>query len=190
MKFPAILLSLLVPVCAAIADQDPRIAPSHYFTGYLGTSLTILGSEDTRAGGAFGYAFGRLEPRFAYGDIKAQLVYEGYVDHTQSGGANGDPENNTYAFGGLAYGRWRWQVDRFGNGMYFDLGWGFQYANHVTNDLDSQINSTPVMDVGGTFRSGPHEYFLGLRFLHISDAGLRGKNAGQNELYLMLGVRY
>jgi len=175
----------------ALADDlDPRTTPSHYFAGFFGKSQIIFGSEDGRFGGGVSYAFGKPEKRFQMGEIPAQLVYEGYVDHTQSDGGSGFPANSTFAVGGLAYARWRWQVDKFGNGVYYDLGWGLQAASEVTLDLESTVNSTPVMDFGGVYREGHREYMIGLRYLHISNAGIVRPNYGQNEVFLTIGCRY
>lgn len=175
---------------ASADDDNPLTKPSHYITGFLGESELIFGSEDGRFGGGVSYGFGRPEKRFQIGDLAAQLVYEGYVDHTQSGGGQGTPPNSTFAVGGLAYARWRWPVDRFGNGVYADFGWGLQFADQPTLDLESQLNSTPILDFGGSLKDGHAEYLLGLRFLHISNAGFVKPNYGQNELFVTFGFRY
>jgi hypothetical protein len=191
MKFASIFaLSLCAPCVVFADDQDPLITPSHYLMGFFGQSATILGSEDGRFGGGVSYAFGQPEKRFYMKGIPAQLVYEGYIDHTQSDGGGGIPANSTMAVGALSYARWRWPIDRDGNGVYADLGWGLQFADRTTLDLDSRLNSTPVLDFGGTYKEGNHEYLIGIRYLHISNAGTVRPNYGQNEFFFTLGVRY
>jgi len=191
MKIVASFLFLITLSCLSFADDvDPRNAPSHYVTGFFGQSQIIFGSEDGRFGGGIAYGYGQPEPRFTHGLIAGQLVYEGYVDHTQSDGGSGYPANNTLAGGVLAFGRWRWPMDREGNGVYADLGWGFQMASQTTLDLESDFNSTPVAGFGGVFKDGAKEYLIGLRFLHISNAGLVKPNYGQNELFITFGFRY
>jgi len=184
------LLSCALTGAVLADDVESPTAPSHYISGFLGKSMIMLGSEDVRFGGGLSYAFGRPEKRFQLGQIPAQLVYEGYVDATHSNGANGCSPNSTIAVGGLAYARWRWPLDRHGNSMFFDLGWGLQLADEPTVDLSSDLNSTPVLDIGGIHRAGKLEYLAGLRVLHISNAGTDRPNYGQNELFLMFGVRY
>ncbi len=185
----AVLVSALSVHLAKADDPDPLTKSSHYFMGFFGRSELIFGSEDSRFGGGLSYAYGKPEKRFQLGHIPAQLVYEGYVDHTQSGGS-GFPPNSTLATGGLGYARWRWPMDQQGNGVYVDLGWGMQFANRPTLDLDTRLNSTPVLGLGGVFRDGSKEFLIGLRYLHISNAGTNHPNFGQNEIFLTLGVRY
>jgi len=158
--------------------------------GFLGQGQLIFGSQDPRYGGGILFGYGRPEPRFQLGQIPAQLVYEGYADETRSPGAGGESPNETFAVGVLGLSRWRWPLDKNGNGVYVDLGWGLQFANQATIDLDSELNSTPVLGFGGTFKSGTQEYMIGLRYLHISNAGFKKPNDGQNELLLTFGVRY
>lgn len=191
MKIATLFLLLTTFSCIAFADDpDSLSSPSHYITGFAGRSIQIFGSEDGRFGGGLSYAYGQPEPRFSTGQIKAQLVYEGYIDHTESNGGSGFSRNATFGFGGLSYGRWRWPMDQYGNGVYFDLGLGLQLATQPTLDLESVLNSTPVMDFGGVFRDGHNEYLIGFRFLHISNAGTVRPNYGQNELFFTLGFRY
>jgi hypothetical protein len=191
MKFVSCLFLVLSSIVSVFADdQDPLTKPSHYVMGFFGQSQTILGSEDGRFGGGVSFAYGQPEKRFFMKGIPAQLVYEGYFDHTQSDGGNGFPPNSTVAVGALAYARWRWPVDKDGNGVYADLGWGLQFANQPTLDLDTRLNSTPVLDLGGTFREGRNVYLIGIRYLHISNAGTDRPNYGQNEFFFTFGFRY
>lgn len=191
MKFVLSLVAILSLQCLVFADDsDSLTRPSHYLIGFFGQSATILGSEDGRYGGGIGYAYGQPEKRFKMGGALAQLVYEGYVDHTESDGSNTYPANATVALGGLAYARWRWPLDREGNGFYTDLGWGLQFANQPTLDLDTRLNSTPVLDFGGTIKDGHTEYMVGIRYLHISNAGTDRPNYGQNEFFFTVGIRY
>jgi len=149
----------------------------------------MLGSEDVRGGYALSYGYGRPEPKFRAGQIPAQLVYEGYVNHTQSAGVDPIRGDDTFAYGALAYSRWRWPLDKNGNGIYFDLGWGLQYASHPTVDLDTHINSTPIAGIGGAFKSGNREYLIGLRLMHISNGGTDRPNFGDNQLMLTFSIR-
>ena len=181
---------LLLPALGLADNSDPRSDPTHYVTAFYGRSQLIFGSEDNRFGGGIAFGYGRPEPRFANGSIAAQMVYETYVDHTQSPGGGGIAPNSTFAGGVLAYSRWLWPTDQYGNGVYADLGWGFQVATETTLDLESIFNSTPVLGFGGIFKDGNHDYLVGIRYLHISNAGFVKPNYGQNELFLTIGFRY
>lgn len=158
--------------------------PSYYFNLFGGQSMTILGSEDRRTGFGLGFGYGRPEPRFHVRGMRTQLVYEAYYDHTSSRGASGHGPNQAETFGAMAYGRWRWPLKR-GVGIYATAGWGLQYTNRTSVDLDSNINSTPMLGLGFSWDTGDGEASIGLRFLHISNAGTRGRNQGQNQLYLV-----
>lgn len=170
---------------APVTRQDPSfVAKSHYGGFFAGRSELILGSEDERFGGGVFYGFGRPDPRLKFGYVPAQQVAEVYLDRTHSKGANGDPTNDSYALGVLEYGRWRFKS------VYFDLGLGLQFQNRATTDLPSYLNSTPMLGVGFVSNSQGHDLFTGVRLLHISNARTKHKNPGQNELFLMVGIRF
>ena len=178
----------------ALADEPDKFqsqldVPSYYFNIFGGQSMTILGSEDRRTGFGVGFGYGRPEPRFHMRGVRSQLVYEAYYDHTSSRGASGMGPNQAESFGLLAYGMWRWPPRR-GFGLYATAGWGLQYTNRTSVDLDSKINSTPMLGLGVSWDTGRGEGSIGIRFVHISNAGLVGNNQGQNQLYLVYGWRF
>ena len=67
---------------------------------------------------------------------------------------------------------------------------GLQVQDRRSTDIPSFVNSTPVVGGGFVFHTGGKDYYTGLRLLHISNAHTQSSNAGQNQLCLMLGVRY
>ncbi|MBI3722216.1 MAG: hypothetical protein HY248_06645, partial [Fimbriimonas ginsengisoli] len=138
----------------AAAQQADLAAKSHYAGLFAGRSQLILGSEDTRVGGGLYYGYGRPEKRLRFGRMRTQLVFEGYVLRTHSGGANGDPPNDVDALGGLAYAHYRWKS------AYLDIGIGLQASNHVSTDLPSYVNSTPMAGAGAVVRSGRTDWLL------------------------------
>lgn len=172
------------------AQRLPHNRQSQYLYGYFGQSVSWLGSEEIRLGGGLGYALGKPEPRFQWGRISSQLVYDAYIGNTSGRSGYSVGNETTTAMGVLAYGRWFWPRDEKGRGMYADLGWGLQYANHTSRDLNLTFNSTPTLGVGGVFPTGNREVLLGLRYLHVSNGGLKKPNQGQNQFYLMLGLRF
>jgi len=190
----SLVAALATATSVGMATDDPSDTnklnvPSYYFNIFGGQSMTVLGSEDRRTGIGFGFGYGRPEPRFHIKGLRAQLVYEAYYDHNSSRGASGDGPNQAETFGVMAYGRWRWPQRR-GFGFYATLGWGLQYTNRTSIDLDSNVNSTPMAGLGFSWDTGDQEGSIGLRFLHISNAGTRGRNQGQNQLYLVYGLRF
>jgi hypothetical protein len=185
---------LLMGAASAWSDNDdPHIrllvAKSYFVHLFTGQSLTVLGSEDRRTGFGLGFAYGRPEKRFAAKGVGAQIVYEVYWDHTSSRGASGRGPNQAESLGGLAYGRWRWPMHR-NLGFYACAGWGLQWTNRTSVDLDSQLNSTPMVGLGVSFDTGRGEGSVGLRFIHISNAGFVGSNQGQNQLFLDYSWRF
>lgn len=176
-------------VCASTPDDARFAKRSIYFNLTGGQSLLILGSEDRRAGIGFGFAYGRPEPRFTFHRTKAELVYEIYYDHTESRGASGHGPNQVESYGTLAYGRYHWSAGRK-LGIYATAGIGLQYSNQTTVDLGSHINSTPMIGFGITWDAGEGEGSLGIRLLHISNAGLIPPNQGQNQLFLVYTWRF
>jgi hypothetical protein len=169
--------------------HDRLYEKSYYFNIYGGQSMTILGSEDRRTGFGIGFGYGRREPRFAIKGVGSQLVYEVYYEHSSSRGASGQGPNQSESFGVLAYARHRWPQRR-GMGLYATVGWGLQYTNRTSVDLDSNLNSTPMLGLGVSWENGFGEGSIGLRFVHISNAGLVGRNQGQNQLSLVYSLRF
>jgi hypothetical protein len=175
---------MLAPLAASASDGASR-----YLTVFGGRSQLYLGSEDPRRTGGIGLAFGRLEPRLRFRATPGELFVEGYYAHSGTPGASGSGPNETEALGALAYARYRLENGR-GWHAYGDLGWGLQYATQTTVDLDSRFNSTPILGIGVAFDTFEGEMSVGLRMLHISNAGLSGRNQGQNQLFVVLGFRY
>ncbi len=151
LKAGVVLLLALGGGFSAANDNEIKLrdleAPSFYFQIFGGQSMTILGSEDRRTTFGIGLAYGRPEPRFHVDGVASQLVYEVYYDRNSSRGASGQPPNEADTFGALAYARFRWPT-RQGFGFYATAGWGLQYTDETSVDLDSKINSTPMLGFG------------------------------------------
>lgn len=177
---------LLVGIVAAGAPEFDRPATNLLLGG--GASQLLLGSEDRRL--AWYGGLQRVTPRSRIrllGHPDAMAI-EGYVMHSHGGGDEGVPRDQSWAIGALI----SWQTAGAHSPWAFEYGWGLQVANRTTQDIDSQLASTPM--IGGIYRLSDRA-FLSLRLFHISNAGLgsrgaqRGKNQGQNQLHLLLGWR-
>lgn len=153
---------------------------------FIGQSWFLMGTEDFRQGGGVAVQRVRPEPRLTYKGSRGELVWELNVASTVGGDKFEWPGDTTTAVGAVALARWpvRWSRGVFG---YVEAGWGLQYANAVTIDLPSRLNSTPTLGFG--FDLGA-QVRVGVRCMHISNAGTRGNNPGQNQLFLMLGYRF
>jgi hypothetical protein len=151
-----------------------------------GRSELVLGSEDQRFGGGLFYEYGRPDRKLKLFGLPTQRISEVYLSRTHSGGGqSGDPHNNdTHALGALEQARMRFKS------VYFDVGWGLQVQSRRTTDLPSYVNSTPTVGAGFVFNTQKMDWLVGLRWLHISNGGTQRRNPGQNQLFLMIGVRY
>ena len=173
----------------AVPLQDRLLKPSYYVTGALGHSQRILGSEENRNNEFWSVGFGKPEPRFRYKSFNAQLLVEAYYERSEVGRVRRSLPNATDAFGVLAIARYRF-AKRGRVGGYFDIGWGAQYVDMRTRDLESRLNSTPMFGAGIGVDLPHGELLLGGRFLHLSKAGLIGDNQGQNQLFVTVTYRF
>lgn len=171
-----------------MAPKDFRYTPSWYVTSYIGQSFGILGSSEIRAGSGLNVGYAVSEPRFRFRRNPAQKVWEVYVNRSYSRSEADSPETN--AVGVLLMSRWHSKRDDQGRGFFLDIGWGLQLANHETIDLDSSLNSTPTIDFGATYPMGKQECMFMIRYMHASNAGLKGDNRGNNLVAIVAGVRF
>lgn len=161
------------------ADDDWRVV---LFTG---KSLTVLGSEDPRNARGFGVELETgPESRLRWGSRPGSLVLSAYWSYSHSQGIRNDAANSYQAYGVLAAGRYRWRAGQVR--LFGDVGLGIQMLSHQSRDLDSKINTTPVLDLGLEFDCG----LLGVRLLHVSNAGVVGGNEGQNQLFLFVAASF
>jgi len=179
-------IALLCLVGAASAQSLE--SECHTIGVFGGESALFFGSSDQRYGGGFSYSYARPEPKFHFLGMKSQFMLTGYVDHTYAiKDRPGDDPN--YSAGFLASARWIVANHTANLAPYFDLGWGFQMADTATRDLPSELNSTPWAGTGIMFPVGKYEGMVGLRFVHISNAGTVKPNRGQDELFLTAELR-
>ncbi|MFN8220655.1 MAG: acyloxyacyl hydrolase [Fimbriimonadales bacterium] len=151
----------------------------------FGKSLeNFLGSEDPRPYRHVGVAYSRPERRLRYRHLNAELVLEGYYERSTSHGVSDQPPNGTDAYGMIGYARYRTQR------LVWDIGWGLQYTDQRTVDISSRLSSTPVLAVSYSFPTKDTEILVGLRFMHISNAGLGGNNQGSNQLGPFVAFRF
>jgi hypothetical protein len=186
-----LLVSSTFAVARQVESTDHDLGldqPRWYGVVHVGQSFLELGSEDKRQGWAIGAMHVKHEPRFCNSKETGNLAYYAYLTDTHSLNHPGRG-SSTIGFGFIAL----LQNHRMWNrklGYYYSLGWGLQYVNQSSIDLDSQLNSTPVGGLGLICFLGKQEYRIGLDYLHISNAGLQGSNQGQNQLCLALATRF
>lgn len=66
-------------------------------------------------------------------------------------------------------------------------GGGIQWTNRTSKDLELAMNATPM--VGVTYRGIP-SLKLDVRYFHISNAGRKRPNYGQNQILFGIALRY
>lgn len=175
------MLSVAAVLALAQVSNDWKL----YGTTAFGKAIVpFLGSEDPRSHWTLGVQAAKPEPRFRFKKLRADLFVEAYYEDSSSPGASQQPPNQTDAAGVLFGARYR-----FGSG-FFDLGWGLQYTDQRSVDISSRLSSTPNATIGFFFDIKGREYLAGLRFVHISNAGLSGNNQGTNQIGFFFAVRF
>lgn len=183
---PSRVLWTVVALVLAIGSSAHAQDRKWYLNAFAGQSVIFLGSKDNRTLSGFGasYNFGP-KARLRWGQQAGSLNGEIYYNTSKGPGYGNRPANSAQAWGILAYARYRW-VQPDAPRMFADIGWGVQGASRVTRDLSSKINSTPVFDLGVIIGSDHERSLIGVRYMHISNAGTVPRNKGQNELFLFL----
>lgn len=152
-------------------------------------SMTILGSQDRRAGAAFGVQHRQPMPLRMLQFARSELVFEGYHLFSKGGGIYEFGPDRTFGYGVLIHGRWLFPSGKDGE-AFVEIGWGLQIQDTRTHDLGSRLNSTPTVGIGWVGTSGKVNPKVTLRIMHISSAGFVPRNLGQNQLQLLFGLSF
>lgn len=181
-------------------SREPQTPYPAYGTRYLEfhlragrTLVPFLGDTDLRNEFQVGLIYSKSERWLRTRAKAAELMQELYYEHSGAKGGAGIFGNLPAQYDAVGYlfgARYNWRLRGGRYGLYTDLGWGFQYSDHRTADLPSRLNSTPYLDVGLWIPGRDHYTTLGLRLMHTSNGGTVGPNAGQNQLFLDLGVKF
>jgi hypothetical protein len=174
-------LSLLPGLSVA---QGIYANPAWYGTFFGGKSTPILGSQDIRTNYGVGLAWQRPEPHFKWRHGPAQLVMEGYFEHS-NGEDHGIRGKVTESIGVIWYARFRFPQFN----LFADIGEGVHLSTSESFDLGTRINSSPMLGFGFVIRQGNQETMIGARLLHISNAGLNQSNRGQNQVLFYMSVK-
>lgn len=167
--------------------QDFYSKPGVYISFFGGQSARIFGSQDIRTNYGFGIAWAKPEPHFKWRHGPAQLVMEGYYEH--SNGQNlGSRGSYTEAIGMIWYARFRFPSK--GINLFLDIGEGVQISTSESFDLGTRVNSSPMLGFGVAIRQGRQETLVGIRLLHLSNANLHRENRGQNQILFYTAVKF
>lgn len=182
------LVSVLTLATVAHADQHRTETYKAWYLAPM-VNLPMIGSQDERAGIFIGYQSARPEKRLRFHGRDLTLVLEFNFSHTYGGGWRFRHRDKSWSTGILGIARYE-KTGPSGRGFYYDFGWGVHFASESTWDLDSRVNSTPTIGAGVLIPDGNRTCQIGIRLYHISNAGFKGSNQGQNQLLLQFGVRY
>jgi hypothetical protein len=181
-----------VALFATVSSSQAQSKRKLVIEGFAGNSLgRFLGSEDHRIARGFGVGTTLNAPRkLTIKGTSPDLILLGYRHRSTTQGFYGHPPNGTDAYGIL--GLSRYQLGKRVNGVawYGEIGFGFQLFDQATIDQSSTWSFSPTFGLGTSiYDSREREFYVGVRFFHLSNAGLRGNNKGQNQLLLTMGVR-
>lgn len=186
-----VLVGVICGVMTPFSFGQSANSDIHYYAyGNLSHNLQIFASSESRVGGGFGLAVGRIDPKLKIRHrTEGELIYEAYYSETSTKDTSAQfPFETCKAFGLLATARYRWKG---GPGLNFfgDLGFGVQFIDHPTRDLPLCSNSTFEIGTGAEFRASEKTAFLlGARLLHQSNMGRKRPNFGQNLLQWYVGI--
>lgn len=183
MRSLALTAALILPFCSLAQDFG---RPTYFISG--GKSLQVLGSQDIRNGYGLHVQWSKPEKRFSFRQNRANMVLETYYMHSTGGRPNRTDDIQTN-LGLLVMGRFE-QGQPGEQRWYWETGWGLQYISRLGPDINLHINSTPTIGAGLIIPRGKQEFFVGARYLHISNGGFRRPNQGQNWIQMMLGVKF
>ncbi|MCE9560163.1 MAG: acyloxyacyl hydrolase, partial [Armatimonadetes bacterium] len=105
------------------------------------------------------------------------------------GGVQGLQRDTQYNVGFLFMGRYELGLSGTTR-AFWEAGWGIQYVNSLSLDIDLKYNSTPTLGVGLLLPDGEGEWIVEARYLHMSNAGMRLPNQGQNWIQLLVGFKF
>ena len=137
----------------------------------------------------YSLSFSHPEPRFHIWNYNAEFDIEGYYMFTKGGARFLAGPNSSHHYGLLF-------IDRYYQHMsgevrtFLEGGWGVQYTNRLTHDIDSMWNSTPMLGAGFVVPVQGKELMFTVRYFHISNAGTQGGNEGLNFFQVLVGLRY
>lgn len=180
-------LTLAAAFCGVGAGGPSPYFEVHLFGGQ--TLVPFLGDTDKRTNYGAGLVYSKPEPRLKYKTYAGELMQEAYYEHSHSPNQFQAGPSTTQAVGYLAGARYEW-AHRGSVSTYLDLGLGLQVQNKSSDDVPSLVNSTPFVDFGLLFPDSRNPVSVGLRWLHISNARTKGQDAGQNQFFLDLGMRF
>jgi hypothetical protein len=177
------LLLVVISCCAFGQETKWRVSAGALY------GQDWLGSEDTRRGAMYSFSYSHPEPRLHFWGYDAELDIEPYFMFTKGGADFIAGPNSSFHYGVLLIGRY-FQHYTHATRAFVEGGWGLQYTNRLTHDIDSLWNSTPMLGVGFIVPFKGEELMFTVRYFHISNGGTAGDNEGLNFFQFSAGLRF
>jgi hypothetical protein len=157
---------------------------ANVFEVSLGHGVQILGTSEIRYGVGVGAEWGRpsrfikSSNAFAIRDEVHIRVFHSFTDDE--------------GFDGIVVGfgtRFHFTSGQLKNG-YFELGSGVGLTDGVSTDVNSHFNFVSFLGAGFFFASEGNAPRFGVRWVHVSNAGIEPPNRGLNQFEAVFGVRF
>jgi len=178
---------LLQPHIPVRLEDD--LKPHRIVFGTMGWTWLVLGAQDLRKEWGFTYDMVKPDKRLSFRQNRAELVTE-ITAQVSTGRRPLHPDNIQRNLGLLYLGRYE-QGQQGHARSYWEAGWGLEYVNRESGDLNFRFNSTPTLGIGYIKPLGNgNELYAAFRYHHISNAGVKRPNQGQNWVQFMVGYRF
>jgi|SRR5688500_8607387 len=150
----------------------------------IGHGVQILGTSEVRYGVGIGIEWGRPS-RIAPSSNSFAARESAYLRLFRS-------FTSDEGFDGLVAGfgtRWHATSGRLKNG-YFEIGSGIAVTDGVSIDVNSHFNFVSFLGGGFFFTNSFTSPRFGLRWVHVSNAGIESPNRGLNQVEAVFGFRF
>ncbi len=170
-----------------VALQEPQFVTDRLKGRVLELSVAhsykVLGTSEIRYGISAGMEWNRPSKRLR---IKDTILAQEAVHLRLFRSFAGD-DGFTGIVGGIGA-RWTGARGVLKNG-YLELGTGLSLTDGISIDVNSQLNFVSFIGGGMYFSDDPSATRVGIRWSHVSNAGVDPPNRGLNQFELVFGVR-
>lgn len=178
---------MLLGCLGDMALQEPQFVTDRLKGRVLELSVAhsykVLGTSEIRYGISAGMEWNRPSKRLR---IKDTVVAQESVYLRLFRSFAGD-DGFTGIVAGIG-GRWTGTRGILRNG-YLEAGTGLALTDGLSIDINSHINFASFVGGGVYFSDNPSATRIGVRWIHVSNAGVDPPNRGLNQFELVFGVR-
>ncbi len=153
-----------------------------------GTSIITLGTNEYRRGSTFGFELAwpaRLAKFAKWKQVQIDEVAGAKVILTDVYGRDG----SNFLAGWLSFGMRLTYSNGEEYSPYMEFGSGVFLADQLTGDISTRANFASFAGAGMYLHTIEGSPRIGIRWIHISNAGTGGSNGGVNLLQATLGMK-